>query len=369
MTGSPYTLYGWHLSYFAGKARCYLLRKGIPFIDRDVDLLTLLFRIKPRFGTPVMPVLVTPEGEWLQDTSVIIDRLESRFPSPSVIPADPVQRLAAYVMELWGDEWWIPMAMQTRWAHDENYALFEAEAGRALLPWAPRFAQKQAVARIARLLRSYLPAVGAIPEQGAAIEDWTRAMLDQFDAHFRTMPFLFGDAPTLGDFGLVGTMYGHLGRDPWPKREMVDPRKALRSWIDRMAAPASGTPGETNLRAGIAPTLEPVFRAIFREVTPWVRGTLHEIERIAPGLAPGQRLPRRLGLIDCPFGQGSLRRAAMPYTLWMVQRLQDMIQAMPDNDRKHAEAWAAPLGGGELLSLAVPRLERLGLHVALAATH
>ncbi|MBK6559244.1 MAG: hypothetical protein IPG16_19255 [Comamonadaceae bacterium] len=37
-------------------------------------------------------------------------------------------------MEAWGDEWWIPMAMHTRWTYPENYALFEREAGSALLP-------------------------------------------------------------------------------------------------------------------------------------------------------------------------------------------------------------------------------------------
>ncbi|MBK6559245.1 MAG: glutathione S-transferase C-terminal domain-containing protein [Comamonadaceae bacterium] len=39
-------------------------------------------------------------------------------------------------------------------------------------------------------------------------------MLDLLDAHFAQHRFLFGERPTLGDFGLVGSMYGHLGRDP-----------------------------------------------------------------------------------------------------------------------------------------------------------
>jgi glutathione S-transferase len=89
--GAPYILYGWHLSYFTGKARCYLRYKKIPFIEKPVDFYTLTRRIKRHTGAVVMPVVVTPEGEWLQDTSLIIDRLEERFPAKSVVPMRPIQ--------------------------------------------------------------------------------------------------------------------------------------------------------------------------------------------------------------------------------------------------------------------------------------
>ena len=125
-------LYGWQLSYYTGKLRSYLRYKGIPFDEREVDLLTLVWRIKRKTGEVVMPVLVTPEGEWLQDTSAIIDRLELQQPQPAIAPAGPVQRFASSLLEAWGDEWWVPIAMHTRWSYAENYALFEREAGHSL---------------------------------------------------------------------------------------------------------------------------------------------------------------------------------------------------------------------------------------------
>ena len=228
-------LYGWHLSYFSGKVRCYLQHKNISFTDAPVDLWTLTRAIKQRFGIPVMPVVVTPEGEWLQDSSVIIDRLEETFSDRSVIPASRVQRFAAYLLETWGDEWWTPIAMHTRWSFPENYALFEQEAGQALLPRFPRFIQRIAVALVARQLRSYLPRVGIVPEQFAIMDGWTVRVLDHLEAHFATNAYLLGGRPTIGDFGLIGPMYGHLGRDPWPRRELIAPRPHVRAWIDRMA--------------------------------------------------------------------------------------------------------------------------------------
>ena len=34
---TDYTLYGWHLSYYAGKLRAYLTYKQIPFVDQPVN--------------------------------------------------------------------------------------------------------------------------------------------------------------------------------------------------------------------------------------------------------------------------------------------------------------------------------------------
>ena len=69
-----FTLYGWHLSYFSGKARAYLRYKGIPFVDKDINAYTLFRTIPANTKAKVMPVLQTPKDEWIQDTREIIDR-------------------------------------------------------------------------------------------------------------------------------------------------------------------------------------------------------------------------------------------------------------------------------------------------------
>jgi glutathione S-transferase len=42
----------------------------------------------------VVPAVLSPEGDWLQDSSLIIEQLERRYPAAPVLPAGPVQRLA-----------------------------------------------------------------------------------------------------------------------------------------------------------------------------------------------------------------------------------------------------------------------------------
>lgn len=360
----PYTLYAWHLSYFSGKTRCYLRYKGIPYVEKPIDLYTFSVRIKKKTGAAVMPVVVTPEGEWIQDTSVIIDELERRFPEGLVIPATPVQRFASYLMELWGDEWWIPIAMHTRWSYSENYALFEREGGDALLPGFPRFLKNRVVATAANQMRGHLKNVGIVPEQFEVMERWTHDMLDRLDQHFTKTPFLFGSKPSLGDFGLVGTMYGHLGRDPWPKREMVDKRRHLRAWIDRMAEPQLPCSGAFLDGDRIPDSLTPVFQSITREFIPMLEGIVREVRAYLPNHPKdGRPIPRGLGFIEFPMGNGYYRRAALPYTLWMAQRMLDVYRGMNPQEQGAVRNWLKSIGGESLLALDIPRLKRMALRV------
>ncbi|MBF7730484.1 glutathione S-transferase family protein [Pseudomonas sp. N040] len=365
----PFVHYGWHLSYFSGKTRCYLTYKGIPFEDNQVNLYNLMVRNKRKTGVVVMPILRTPENEWLHDTSLIIDRLEARFPQAPVIPQTPLQRSVAYLLEAWGDEWWIPIAMHTRWSYPENYALWEQDAGPALLPHFPKFLQRRIAAFPAGKMRVMLHAVGVRPEQAQLMNDWTANMLDHLDRHFAEHPYLLGGHPTLADFGLVGSMYGHLGRDPWPARELVAPRRHLRAWIDRMASPPAPGTAQQPLLADdrIADTLLPVLHSVFSEFVPMLEAILAQVNRLLPTYPAGKPLPRSLGEIEIPMAGQTFRRNALPYSLWMAQRVLDGYRNLPPAQQDTVGNWLREHGGSRLLELDLPRLRMAGLRVALEA--
>lgn len=358
----PYVHYAWHLSYFSGKTRSYLRYKGIPHVEKAIDLYTFAVRAPKRTGASVMPIVVTPEGEWLQDTSRIIDALERRFPDAPVVPTTPVQRFAAYLLELWGDEWWLPVAMYTRWWHPENYPLFLNDAGRGLLPGFPRILRDRAGAYAASKMRGHLPALGINVQQVPLMDRWTRDALDRLDAHFATTPYLFGTRPSLGDFGLIGPMYAHLGRDPWSKRELIDPRPHLRAWVDRLQQPQPAS-GEFLAGDQIPETLDRVIRAFMPEMLGLLQETLRETRSVMARLEPGRRLPRGFGEIEFPMAGGRYRRVAMPYMLWMVQRLLDQHRAMKPADQAAVRNWLQTLGGDTLLDQQIPRLRLQGLRL------
>ncbi|MES2490011.1 MAG: glutathione S-transferase family protein [Pseudomonadota bacterium] len=360
----PYIHYAWHLSYFSGKSRSYLLYKDIPHVEKAIDFYTFSVRAKKKTNASVMPIVVTPEGEWLQDTSYIIDRLEERFPTAPVVPTSPVQRIASYLMEMWGDEWWLVVAMYTRWFHPENYVVFKRDAGRGLLPYFPRFIQNRVAAKAANQMRGHLPSLGLVPgPQIELIAKWTRDTLDLLDVHFAKHKFLFGDKPSIGDFGLIGPLYAHLGRDPWSKRELIDPRPNVRAWVDRMNKPQPLS-GAFLSQDQIPETLTPIFQAMFSEFLPMIEGILEQVKTALPKCAPGKALPRGLGEVEFPMGNGRYRRAAIPYIVWMTQRILDVYHSMSTRDQASVRAWLTGLGGEALLDMEIPRLRRVGLRVA-----
>ncbi len=361
---SSFVLHGWEMSLYSGKARAYLRYKNIPFRENRLWL-GELFEIGRRVGAQVMPVVVTPEGEWLQDTSHIIDVLEQRYPQAPVVPATPRQRVAAYLLEAWGDEFWLPSAMHYRWSYGENFrAIFQPEGGRNLLPYAPRFIQNLLAGKIAGAMRAFLVPLGVVPAQLASIEAWSVAMCDALDTHFAQHPYLLGTRPSIGDFGLIGPLYAHLGRDPYPARELIAPRPHLAAWVQRMQHPPAPLGGEFLAGDVVPATLAPVFASIFGEFWPQLRATLDEVAQAMPALKPGQALRRGLGAIDITLAGKPYRLNARPYTLWMAQRALDAYAALAPADRANVDSWLADVGGLEAMQLRIPRLQRKALRVA-----
>jgi glutathione S-transferase len=361
---ASYRLYGWELSLYSGKIRAYLRHKGIPFSEKRINLWDMR-EIKRRTGAQVMPVLVTPEGQWLQDTSHIMDVLEARFPQAPAVPDTPRQRLAAYLLEAWGDEFWLPSAMHYRWNFPENFsAVFQPEGGDNLLPWAPRFLKNKVIATAANAMRSFLPGLGVNPAQNPTIESWTVAMCNVLDAHFSRHPYLLGSRPSIGDYGLIAPLYAHLGRDPYPARTLIAPRRHLTSWVQRMQQPQAPRSGEFLADDAVPDTLQPVFDSIFGEFWPYLSATLAAMAQVTPTLKPGRGYPRALGMVEIPLAGQPYRLMARPYSLWMAQRALDARAAMDARECATADTWLAEVGGTAAMQLQIPRLKRMALRVA-----
>jgi glutathione S-transferase len=359
---NEYTLLGWDISYFTGKVRSYLRYKGVPFRERPITLPEFMVLAPRRTGAAAMPIVVTPEGQWLQDSSVIIDILEQRFAAHSVLPATPVQRLVACLLEIWGDEFWIPVGLHTRWSHPENYPRFEQDAGRGLLPDFPQRLQQRAAAFAANKMRDHLAHVGIVPAQIPALDAWTGAMLDLLEQHFVACPYLLGERASLADFGLIGPLYAHLATDPWPQRELIAKRPQVQAYIHRMMQPPT-TYGEFPPDDGLPPTLMPLLTAVLHDMTPWLEGTINEFNRFVVGRPDRRAIPRSLGKISYPLGEQNYSRASMPYMLWMVQRLRDSIGLMAPAAQARARGFLKDREANEWLDVPLPRLARTGLTI------
>jgi len=361
-----YRMIGSELSLYSGKLRSYLLQKHIPFRETGTNPIEFFFTAPQKTNAAAVPILITLEGGWLQDTSAIIDEMEKRFPAIPILPETPVLRFASYLFELWGDEFWLPLAMHARWSHTENLELFVKDAGDALLPGFPLWLRNAVGRNHARLMRNMTKRLGVTPALSPLIDRFAQIQLDGLNTHFESHRFLFGERPSLGDYGLIAPLYAHLGRDPWPKRVLIAPRPHLKAWIERMFHP-TGAPGAFDSGDRVPETLAPALRSIFDEMVPFIAACAAELRKMPISASDNQKAPRFFGEVSYPMAGGTHQRVGLSYPVWMAQRMLDVFSQMPPPHQGAVRAWLQSVGGENVLRLDLPRVKRIGLAAARVA--
>lgn len=383
---SKYTLFGWKVSYYTAKLQCYLQYRRIPHQFKLMNAFDLMHTAKKQVGEQVMPVLRTPDGKWQQDTKAIIMELEKQFPDQPFTPTNRTKRVLCTLLEIWGDEFWIPPAMHYRWNYSSSVTFFKAEAKNNLLPsFIPSFITNPIVDRIAGILISYLPVVGIRPEQYQMIEEWTEDMLTSLDHHFQTHLYLMGRQVTLADFALAGPLVAHLGRDTYAKENLMNKFPHVEAWITRIS---SSQPDMTfhGHDDDIPSTLQPVLKSIFGEMLVMIKQsiepvtalkanpkflTLEENNNVSSGKAGREvkSLPRSLGEIEIPWmcGKYTFKKNVLPFHLWKMQFVMDELKLANEAERQEFEQFLQKnnLDGKVLkkIETSLPKLERVGLKV------
>ncbi len=229
-----YQLHVFDVSYFSGKMEAYLRYKEIPFTRHEPSWGQLASTLYAQTGQMKLPVVRTPQGEWLRDTTPMIEWFEARYPSPSVIPRDPYLRFFSHLIEDYADEWlWRP-ALFYRWGFLLDAALNSVRFAREFLYDVPVPRPVVALLSIERQRRVFLSGDGVTGKTRGHVIATYLATLDRLQRIFVERPFLFGARPTLADFGFFGSMFRHFSLDPTPSRIMRERAPAVYEWVARL---------------------------------------------------------------------------------------------------------------------------------------
>ena len=358
------TLYGVPHSLYTGKTRSYLRKQGIPYRERAPDE-HFATQIVPQLGRAILPVVELGDGTLLQDTVDILDWFEDRGVPVSARPPGPRQRVLAHIAELFAVVSLTRHAMHYRWnfSDKQDHFLRHAFAGGA----GPRNAE----ALMARM-QSYLPLLGVTEATIPAIEHSYDELLDLLDAHFDSHPYLFGGQPSLGDYGLLGPLYAHLGRDPVPADLMKRRAPAVWRWVERMNAPDPDIPEFPDYPAayleddGLPEALVPLFRHMAQELFPELVDTAaaiaaHVAEHDpAAGALVGERPQNRMiGMVETSFRGIDCQIGVQPYVLYLWQRVTDAARSSSETAGHDLREWLENVGLNPLLDTERPvRVER-----------
>ncbi len=351
---SPITLYGSPPSLYSGKARSYLRKAGIPFEEKLHSHPDYSARILPAIKRFVIPVLETPDGKIVQDTTEIIEFLEARHDAPlGVYPESPRQKIVSMIIEIFGDEGMLRPAMHYRWNFpEENDYFISMEFGRFMKPDSPEEEAYQLAGMPKAAMQKYLPGLGITDDSIPAIEKNYQELLQALDAHLLHSPYLLGGRPTMADFGLYGPMYAHLARDPAPELLMKRTANRVWRWVERMTAVGADMPEfpfmerETLADDAISETLMDVLKIIGQQYGPEVAALVEffndysaanpDIESGSPVITDASK--RVLGRISIPLGGTQVSVGARHYSLWMLQRIHNAYDGLSTTDREVADA-------------------------------
>ena len=284
-----------------------------------------------------------------------------------------MQRTVASLIGAFGSEGLLKMAMHYRWSYlNDQEKFLRAEFGRGLSESRDRAQRDAAAAPLMLAMQAYLPRVGITRETIPAIERSYGELLDILDAHFMLHPYILGGRPSDADFGLMGPLFAHLARDPYPCTLMKSRAPNVFRWTERMNTPDIFDGEFAEIDAcyprddSIPETLEPLLTHIFKDWGPelfanadnynaWVKGN--------PSLKPGdlvsaggdRRVHPSLGNISYVLGRQNLQSVAAPQALWHFDKALRRARALSGVAGKQFDALVQRTGGGGLMAITLAR--------------
>src|SRR5437879_4469082 len=261
-----YRIISAEMSPYSVKVRSYFRYKDIPhqWIPRNAASQA---EFEKYARMPIIPLVVTPDGIGIQDSTPIIDQVEKLHPEPQVYPDQPVTQFISVLIEEFGDEWGNKWMFHYRWARDVDQ---RSSAGRIARMRGPKASEQEHEAFAGQVRARMVDRVwfvGSNAVTAPQIETGFLDMLDLLDSHLAGRPYLFGGRPALGDFGLWGQLY-EMWTDPTAGAIIGGGAPHVLDWVHRMLWPK--TEGAFESWPGLAPTLMPILQQqVGAQFIPW----------------------------------------------------------------------------------------------------
>jgi glutathione S-transferase len=267
MPDQPLRVIGLSISPYSLKVRAYLRYKAIPFewIDRNRRNEKLFQR---HARVQLIPLVLFPDGEAMQDSTPIIERLEEEHPEPSIHPENPALRFLSALLEEYGDEWCNKLMFQYRWGPKEDARSAAKRISDLMLRGSVlRPLQPLLVPLMIRRMVPRMAFAGANETNAPHLQQsWFRTV-EWLDGHLADRAYLFGGRPAFADFGIWGNL-NQAYSDPTCGRHIRETAPALERWILRMDDP--GAEGAFEELDTLLPTLGPLLEEqVAGRFLPW----------------------------------------------------------------------------------------------------
>ncbi len=228
-----YRLFGDIGSPYSYKMRAVMRYRRLPhvWIMRSKKAVAEIAHVKP----PIIPVIQYPEdGSYHVDSTPMVYELEARHPGRrSIIPDDPYLAFLSHLIEDMADEWLTKAMYGYRWWREVDQEFCSSWLVNSFPDLNSLEERNDFIKSVRDRQVSRLGMVGCNKITMPIIEKSFLEITGILDKCFLDSPYLFGTRPSLADFGLYGQL-SQLNRDPTPRSILINSRKMLSCWIDRI---------------------------------------------------------------------------------------------------------------------------------------
>ena len=273
---NAYRIFGSELSPYSVKVRSFFRFKGIEhtWIPRSPAVQA---EFQKYAKLPLVPLVVTPEDEGLQDSTPILERIEAKHGEPSVTPEDPALAFVSALLEEYGDEWGNKWMFHYRWRYQPDAWSTAERIAQQMIGAEGTLAVAQARAAVAERMLGRRGFVGSNDKTQPLIEASFKKAAALLDSHLATRPYVLGGRPAMADFGLWGQLY-EAATDPTPGALLRASAPHVMAWVKRMLSPK--VEGSFETLAALSPTLMPLLKEEVADLfLPWSQANGQAIER------------------------------------------------------------------------------------------
>lgn len=271
-----YRIFGSELSPYSIKVRSYFRYKQLPheWVIRD---LSKMEEFKRYAKLPLVPLVVTPDDQGIQDSTPIIEAMEGQTPEPGIQPSDERAAFVSVLLEEYADEWGNKPMFHYRWWYPENQASAAERIAREQLgPDAEEKTVNDTIQFIQDRMVSRLSFVGSNETNKPIIEGSFKNQLTLLEKHLSNRDYLFGGKPAMADFGWYAQLY-ECYSDPYNQAYIEQQFPTVMSWLDRMLDPRAT--GEWESWEALEPSLLPILeQEVAQLFLPWSTANAKALE-------------------------------------------------------------------------------------------
>ncbi len=328
-----YRIWQAQASPYSYKVMTFMNYKGIPY-KKVLGTMIELDWAKTVAGQSIVPVMLAPDGQVMQDSTPIMITLEQQFPAIKTVPDQTGLAFIMWLIEEFSDEYMPRLHMHTRWGNEQNRNTLSHRISRGITFGSTEM-ETADLAPILRKRQTGFDQHLGLEGEGvrASLDQQVKDLLAILEQHFLHYQFLLGYQPSIADFALYGPLKVHFYEDPYSNEIMETLAPRTCNWIHTIndLGDTRGCAGQTefgdwiDFDNGLPETLQALLAYIGKTYIPFATNC-------------AEACVKREKQFQAEIYGVTASFSAHQYRGWSFEELQLRYQALTDQDKEQVDA-------------------------------